>query len=190
MDFEQVIFSRHSTRDFLEKDIPEDILAKIIEAGRSAPSFQNKQCWRYIICLDREIIKKLALESGLIGKVNFFLKQAPLVIVACADPARSGIMNDQDYYLVDTAISFQQMMLTAWNFGIGSCWLAAFDEKKIKDILTIPADIRVVAMSPFGYPREKKAFYSKAISFFAGSKKRLRVNEIVFQNKWGQQEEL
>ncbi|KQC05974.1 MAG: hypothetical protein APR54_01925, partial [Candidatus Cloacimonas sp. SDB] len=168
MDFEQVIFSRHSTRDFLDQNIPEDILAKIIEAGRIAPSFQNKQCWRYVICRDRGIIKKLALDSGLIGKVNFFVNHAPLVIVACADPARSGKMNDQEYYLVDTAISFQQMMLTAWNFGIGSCWLAAFNERKVKDILTIPADIRVVAMSPFGYPREKKAFYSKAISFFAG----------------------
>lgn len=184
MDLEQVIASRYSVRDFLSQEIPEDILNRIIEAGRVAPSFQNRQCWRYIICRDREVIKQLANGSGLLSKVNLFIKKAPVIIVACADPSDSGRVNNMDYYLVDTAISFQQMMLVAWNYGIGSCWLAAFNEQKVKAILQVPERIKVVAMSPFGYPKEKKSVYSKAVSLFAGSKKRKQINKIYSYNKW------
>ncbi|NQT65139.1 MAG: nitroreductase family protein, partial [FCB group bacterium] len=108
-----------------------------------------------------------------------------VVIVACADPAKSGTMNNQNYYLVDTAIAFQQMMLSAWNHGIGSCWLAAFNEQKVRDILKIPDNIRVVALSPFGYPKEKKTFYDNAVKVFAQSKKRLDLNKIMMWDKWG-----
>jgi len=92
-------------------------------------------------------------------------------------------LNSQNYYLVDVAIAFQQMMLAAWNLGIGSCWLAAFDEKKVKSILKIPDNIRVVAMSPFGYPKDNPNLYAKAVKTFAGSKKRLNLEKIV---KWGE----
>jgi len=184
MEFEEVVATRRSIRDFQDKAIPSEILDKIVEAGRIAPSFQNRQCWRYVICRDKEVIRKLALQSGLIGKVNYFIKNAPLVVVACADPGDSGKVNDQSYYLVDTAISFQQMMLTAWNFGIGSCWLAAFNENSVRKILQIPEKIKIVALSPFGYPREKKSVYSKFLTTFAGSRKRLETEKIISNNKW------
>ncbi len=184
MDFEQVISTRHSVRDFLDKDIPDDLLSRIIEAGRLAPSFQNRQCWRYVICRDKEIINRLAKESGLLGKVNLFIRKAPVIIVACADPADSGRVNGMDYFLVDVATSFQQMMLTAWNYGIGSCWLAAFNEKKVRDILAVPEKIKIIAMSPFGYPKEKKSIYTKVVSFFAGSKNRKESDKITCSNKW------
>ena len=119
MEFEDVILSRRSVRSFNDKKIPSDILGKILNAGRLAPSSQNKQCWRFIVVFDEEIKKKLALKSGFISKVNFFIKNAPVIIVTCADSSRSVYLNNQNYYLVDTAIAFQQMMLTAWNYGIG-----------------------------------------------------------------------
>ncbi|MCK4311718.1 MAG: nitroreductase family protein [Candidatus Cloacimonetes bacterium] len=178
------MLSRRSIRSFTEKEISSDILEKILEAGRVAPSSQNKQCWRFIVVQNEEIRKKLALKSGFIGKVNFFIKNAPVIIVACAEPSRSVHLNEQDYYLVDTAIAFQQMMLTAWNYGIGSCWLAAFNEKNVKEILGIPVKIRVVAMSPFGYPKAKGSLYDKALKTLAGSKKRLYLEKIVCYNKW------
>ena len=149
-----------------------------------APSFQNRQCWRFIVVRDKKVRRELALKSGIIGKVNFFVKDAPVIIVACADPRKSGTMNGQKYYLVDTAIAFQQMMLTAWNFGIGSCWLAAFNEKNVRKILDIPENIRVVSLSPFGYPKEKESVYAKAVSTFAGSKKRLPLKKIVSFDRW------
>jgi len=162
MDFNDVIISRKSIRSFDNKPIPDEVLKDMFTSAQLAPSFQNRQCWRYIVVKDAEKRRELALKSGLVSKINFFIKDAPVIIVACADTGKSGTMNDQDYYLVDVAISFQQMMLTAWNHGVGSCWLAAFNEKIIRRILDIPEKIRVVALSPFGYPQNKDSLYSKA----------------------------
>ena len=184
MDFNEVILSRKSIRSFCDNQIPDEILQEILEAARLAPSFQNRQCWRYVVVKDKAKIHDLALKSGFVGKINFFIKGAPVIIVACADTGKSGTMNKQDYYLVDVAISFQQMMLAAWNLGIGSCWLAAFNEDSVKKILEIPEKIRVVAMSPFGYPKDKASLYSKAVKTFAGSKKRIDLNKMVMWDIW------
>jgi len=186
VEFNEVIISRKSVRSFQDKEISEDILNNMMEAARLSPSFQNKQCWRFVVVREKNVIKELALKSGLVSKVNFFIKDAPVVIVACADPAKSGTMNDQNYYLVDTAIAFQQMMLAAWNEGVGSCWLAAFNEQRVREILNIPQNIRIVALSPFGYPKEKKTVYEKALKVFAGSKKRLDLDKIIMWEKWGE----
>jgi len=183
MECTEVIFNRYSCREYLDKMIDEDILSKILEAGRQAPSAQNKQPWRYLLIQDKDIIKKIAFHS-VVGVVNFFIGKAPLVVIACADTRKALKFNQQDYYLVDVAISFHQMMLTAWDFGIGSCWLAAFNEKALKEMLEIPDYVRIVGMSPFGYPKDKKTFYSKAVSFFAQSKKRHDLSEICCFNKW------
>ncbi len=75
-------------------------------------------------------------------------------------------------------------MLTAWDRGIGTCWLAAFNEKKVKKILDIPKDIRVVAISPFGYPKKKKNIYGKAVKLFANSKNRKDIEEILKWETW------
>ena len=149
-----------------------------------APSTQNRQCWRFIVVRDQEIIRRLAFKSGFIGAINFFLKDVPLIIVACADPARSVRLNNQEYYLVDTSIAFQQIMLAALDFGIGSCWLAAFNENAVRKILEIPDRIRVVAMSPFGYPKDRENFYGKLVKSFAGSDRRLPLEKIVCHEKW------
>lgn len=182
MEFLEVIKTRKSIRDFSSKSIPEEILQEILEAGRIAPSFQNRQCWHFIVITEPKLRKQLALHNGLIGKVNFFIKDAPVIIVACANPSQSGTLNQQNYYLVDVAIAFQQMMLTAWNFGIGSCWLAAFSEKKVKKILALPANFRIVAISPFGYPNKKEHLYSKAVKTIARSKRRKDIEKIVSYN--------
>ncbi len=184
MEFKDVIMSRRSVRNYRSDYIPDDVFQLILEAGRNAPSFQNKQCWRFIVLNDREFIKRFSSNIGLIGKINFFIKNAPVIIVACAEAKKSGTVNKQDYYLVDTSIAFHQMMLTAWNYGIGSCWMAAFDEKKVKKILSVPEEIRVVALSPFGYPKEKESVYGKTLKFFAGSKSRKELERIVCYNKW------
>ena len=184
MNVYEAILSRKSIRSYDTKQLEDDKLDKILEAGRLAPSWQNKQCWQYVVVKDKDTIGKLALKSGLISKSNFFIKDAPVVIVACANPNDSGHLNGQDYYLVDVAISFQQMMLAAWEMGIGSCWLGAFNDKKVQEILGIPEKLKVVALSPFGYPKDKDSLYAKAIKTFAGSKKRKDIEKIVHWEKW------
>jgi nitroreductase len=184
MELHEIILSRHSVRDFSEQQIEPEKLEIILQSGRMAPSAQNKQCWRYIVLQDKDNIKNFARHIGFLGTVNFFIAKAPLIIVACADPRRSAKINGQDYYLVDTAISFQQMMLSALSLGIGSCWLAAFNENSVRSFLNVPSNIRVVGISPFGYPKDKKSLYSKALKTFAGSNTRLDKNKIISWEKW------
>ena len=179
MDTKELIFGRHSVRNFLPDPVPQEILDDILEAGRLAPSAQNKQPWRYLVFQGNDSIQKLVQNCGLVVLSIFFIRKAPCVIIACADTKANLKMNGQDYYLVDTAISFHQMMLMARSHGIGSCWLAAFSEKKLRSYLKIPDTWRVVAMSPFGYPAEKKSTYTKLVSSFAGSDSRKPIAEIV-----------
>lgn len=182
MNIYELISARKSVRDFLPEPIPEDILNNIMEAGRLAPSAQNRQPWRYLIYTDPNRIQQIAKHCGLIGLSNFFIKKAPCLVVACADTKSNIRINNQDYYLVDTAISLHQMVLTAWEYGIGSCWLAAFSEKKLRAYLDLPKSWKVVALCPFGYPADK-SMYSKMLSGFAGSHDRLARNKIYTMNK-------
>ncbi|MDZ4121144.1 MAG: nitroreductase family protein, partial [Candidatus Cloacimonadaceae bacterium] len=152
---------------------------EILEAGRWAPSAQNRQPWRFIVITGRDKIKELSVNCGLIGLANFFIRSAPCVIIACADTRKSIRINNQDYYLVDTAIAFQQMMLAAWERGIGSCWLAAFSEKVMHKWLDLPKTWRIVALSPFGYPADKKTLHARLASSFANSKDRLPLQDTV-----------
>ncbi|HNX02897.1 MAG TPA: nitroreductase family protein [Candidatus Cloacimonas sp.] len=179
MDAQELIFDRHSVRDFLPEPIAMEILSDILQAGRLAPSTQNRQPWRYIVFTENAKIRKLAVNCGLIGLSNFFIRQAPCLIIACADLKDNININGQDYYLVDTAISFHQLLLYARSYGIESCWLAAFSEKKLRNYLQLPTQWKIVAMAPLGYPKEKKGFYSKTISGLAKSSQRKPLEEIV-----------
>ncbi len=179
MELKHIIASRRSIRNFKPDPIPNEILQEILEAGRMAPSAQNRQPWRYIVFTKSEDIKELAKKTGLIGMSNFFIKEAPCVIIACAETKKNLRVNGQDYYLVDTAISFQQMILSAWAHGIGSCWLAAFSEKTLAKYLKLPKSWRIVALSPFGYPKEEKTMYTKMVSSFAKSTERQALEDMV-----------
>jgi len=81
--------------------------------------------------------------------------QAPIIIVGCADPTKSGNKEGKKYYLLDMGISMEHLMLAATEQGLGTCWIGAgFDETVVKEALTIPEEIRVVAITPLGYPNE------------------------------------
>ena len=177
MEYSELIKLRHSCRNYSKAPIAPEILDEILEAGRIAPSAQNRQPWRYIVVTNNELIKKIALHS-IVSLPNLFIKEAPVLILACGDVKSSLKFNKQDYYLVDVAISFQQMMLAGWNHGIGSCWIAAFDETSLKKLIDLPDHYRIVGLSPFGYPKSKN-LYSRLISLVAGSKNRKPINEIV-----------
>lgn len=179
MDFKETVFTRKSIRSFLEKEIPQEALNNMLEAARLAPSTQNRQPWRFIVIQNPDKIKQMSVNCGLIGLANFFVRSAPCVIIACADTDKDIKINGQDYYLVDTAIAFHQLILTAWSYGIGSCWLGAFSEKKLKAWLDLPQSWRIVALSPFGYPAVKQSIYAKVVKTVAGSNNRLPIEQIV-----------
>ena len=177
-DIIETIKNRYSVRDFLPDPLPQEVIDDMIEAARLAPSAQNRQPWRYVIITEPEKIKELVKHTGLIGLSNYFIKDAPCLVIACADVKKNLKLNQKDYYLVDVAISFHQMILAAWAHGVGSCWLAAFNEEKLAKYLGLPKNYRIVAMSPFGYPKGSKTLYSKALNVFSGSDRRLKREEI------------
>jgi len=146
----EAIKKRQSVRSYQDKEIPEEMLQQILEAGRLAPSAKNNQPWKFIIVKDNNLKKKLISAC----KNQGFVGEASVVIVGCAiNPSYE--MGSGDYsYSVDLAIALDHMSLQAAALGLGTCWIGAFYQDKVKDILGIPEDIRVVALMPLGFPKE------------------------------------
>ena len=172
-----VVAARKSVRGYEGKSVEEEKLSKVLEAARLAPSWANKQCCRYIVVKDKATIKEL---SGSFG----WLKQTPVIVVACADPKDSGDRDGMKYFLVDVGISMQQLVLAATALELGTCWIGAFDETKVKEALEVPENIKVVAMTPLGYPSDKEGVGSKLLKTAIGSGKRKPLEEIVRHEKW------
>ncbi|GFO56924.1 hypothetical protein GMSM_39310 [Geomonas sp. Red276] len=99
---------------------------------------------------------------------------APCLIVVCADPAESGVENGIEYYIADTAIAFEHLCLAAKELGLGTCWMGWFDEERIKQALGIPAGIRVIGITPLGYPEQEPK-----------QRPRKELREIAFAETWG-----
>lgn len=147
MSFLDLILSRRSIRKYKPKDIPEDILKLILEAGRQAPSAANRHPIRFVVV--KEFDKKKKLSTALF---NRFVKNSPVIIVGCADE-KSTLTGK--WAVVDTAIAMENMVIAAWSLGIGSCWIGAFNEGDVKKVLNIPDKWKVVALVTLGYPAEQ-----------------------------------
>ena len=153
MDVFQAVKERRSIRNFLRKDIPEDVLSKLIDALRWAPSAGNLQSRKFFFIRD-EITKKQIAVAAL---NQDFLSAAPVVIVGCADSSigiRYGRRGIELYSIQDVAVSVMAMMLVAFESGLGTCWVGAFKEAEVSKILTLPENLRPVAIIPVGYPEK------------------------------------
>ena len=150
MNVSEAVLSRRSVRSYKEKQIPEECLHKVIESARMAPSARNKQDWKFVIVQDEE--KKDELHEAANGQK--FVKEAPTVVVGVAtkpeDEMKSGIPTS----IVDVTIAMDHMTLKATEEGLGTCWVGAFDQEEVKNILNIPDGCKVVALLPIGYPEE------------------------------------
>ncbi|MGD1060022.1 MAG: nitroreductase family protein [Methanomassiliicoccales archaeon] len=172
--------ARHSVRTYTDQPVEEEQLTAALEAARLAPSAHNSQPWRYIVVKDKTMREKIADA----GRLNAWVKDAPVLIVACADPKDDADNNGMDYYMLDVGISMEHLVLRATELGLGTCWLAAYDEAKVRTALGIPENIRVVAMTPLGHPAEKPGLGDSLRRTFAGSKNRKSMEEIVRNEKW------
>jgi nitroreductase len=127
---------------------------KLIDAARWAPSAGNIQPWEFVIVRKPEIKRRL-VEAAL---NQVFIEEAPVVIVVCANKVRSsqgyGVRGENLYCIQDTAAAIQNIQLTAYSLGLGTCWVGAFREERAREILKIPRGIRPVAIVPIGYPAE------------------------------------
>ncbi len=163
MSLIDIVLSRRSVRRYEKQDIPKDVLDKILEAGRQAPSAGNMQPWHFIVLTDYDIKEKLSH-----GRWNTFVKDSPVTIVGCASTGVFG----RRWPIIDISIALQNMVIAAWALGIGSCWIGDFKEEEVKRLLNIPEDWKIIALVTFGYPAEKP-----------GSRPKKPIDEIVSYNK-------
>jgi nitroreductase len=154
MNILDTIKTRRSVREFKDQEIPESAIDVLIEALRWAPSAGNLQSRKFYFVLNEELRSKLA-QAGLRHDYVSFIARAPLVIVACADlriGSRYAERGTDLYCIQDTAASVQNLLLAAHDQGLGTCWVGAFKEDKVKEILEMPDYLRPVVLVPVGYP--------------------------------------
>jgi nitroreductase len=160
MDVFAAIKQRRSVRAYKPAQVEEEKLKNVLEAARLAPSASNRQDWNFVIVRKKETKKKLARAA--FGQS--FIGEAPVVIVACGTEPEAIMACGQPTSTVDVSIACAFMMLEAYEQGLGTCWIGAFNEDEVKKILKIPDPVRVVAVIPLGYPdegpsqRERKDF--------------------------------
>jgi len=169
MDFFDAVTNRYSVRAYLDRPVDDEVLNKIIDAARLAPSASNRQEWRFIAVRDPEKRKKLAE----IAHNQSFLAQAPVILAACAVTDGHEMSCGQLCYPIDVAIALEHIALAATAQGLGTCWIGAFDERAAKTLLGVPPDVRIVQLMPLGFPADK-----------ARAKTRMRLDEILMTDKW------
>ncbi|MDP3103409.1 MAG: nitroreductase family protein [Candidatus Methanoperedens sp.] len=169
MDVSKAIRSRRSIRAYDPGEVEEEKLLRILESGRLSPSAGNRQERRFIVVRDarkRELLSEAA-------KNQEFVAEAPVVIAACSVETEYVMACGQLAYPIDTAIAVDHMTLQAVEDGLGTCWIGAFDEKKVKEILNIPDNVRVVQLLTLGYPSDAP-----------DPRPRKSLDEIVMWEKW------
>jgi len=142
------IMKRRSIRTYNEKSVEEDKLARILEAGRLAPTARNSQDWRILVVSDPEKIKTLIDQAS---PRQTFLKQAPIILAACALNPDYIMRCGHPAYLIDLAIVLDHIALQAVHEGLGTCWIGSFDEAKAKTVLNVPAAVRIIELMSLGH---------------------------------------
>ncbi len=146
-DVFEVIRKRRSVRNFQDKEIPMEKILKVLDAARWAPSAKNSQPWDFIVVRDPEKKRKLA-EMAPFGK---FIERAPVLIVVVTDPKKSPT------HIIDGACAVENMFLAAQALGLGTCWVDIFDQRRAKELLSIPEHKYILTVVPLGYPAGEPA---------------------------------
>jgi len=143
------ILDRRSIREYSQKAVEPEKLARILEAARMAPTARNQQDWKLILVKKPDIKDKL-VESA--SPQQQFLKGAPIIIAACAVKPTYVMRCGHPAFLIDLAIVLEHVALQAVREGLGTCWIGSFDEKRAKLVLGIPQEVRIVELMSLGYP--------------------------------------
>jgi len=165
MDVREVIQARRSIRKYKDKPIPPDTIETILEMARLAPSASNRQPWEFIVVQDRSNRKKIAECC----KYGSFLSECSAIIVGCGDTQVTS-----KWFALDTFISMEHIALAAVEEGLGTCWIGAFDEPEIRELLEIPENLKIVALMALGVPNESPE-----------PKSRKTLSEFISYEAWG-----
>lgn len=178
MNVLEAIRNRRSVRSYSSRAMPADVLERMRQALRSAPSANNQQPWHFIFVVDAELRRKLAQ----VANGQTWMADAPVTVVACglseqAYKKMGGRGNSAD---IDVAIAVDHLTLAAVAEGLATCWIGAFNEEQAKRLLEVPAQVKIVTMTPLGYPA------SPGLNYPLDEAKRKGAAEIFSTDRYGQ----
>jgi nitroreductase len=165
MDVFEAVRTILAVRRYQDRPVPEDVLHRIVEAGRLTASSMNMQPWHFIVVQDRDTLRRL----GALAPTGPYIAQAPLAIVVAIDKTRFAVS--------DASRAIQSMLLTAWAEGVGSNWVGFGGLEDVKALLNIPAELDLLAILPFGYPVDAVG---------RGKKQRKPLGEVAHRERYGQ----
>lgn len=165
MDVFDAVRTVLAVRRYQERPIPEDLIGRIVEAGRLTASGSNGQPWHFVVVTQRETLQRLgrAVTSG------SYVAEAPVAIVVAVE-------RESRFAVSDASRAIQSMVLTAWDAGIGSNWTGFTGMDQVRSILDIPDEYDAIAVLPFGYPAEER---------HAGRKNRRSLSEVASRERFG-----
>jgi nitroreductase len=173
MTVQEAIMARSSVHRYKPDPVPKNVLQRILKMASHAPSWGNRQCWRFIV-VDDPTNKAFISKETADPRLAQACEEAPCLIVLCAVPSESLSDNGIDYYVFDAALAMENLVLAAATEGLGTCILGSYHEGKIKRLLGVPKAVRVVAITPLGYPAETPVPTS-----------RKPLSEQTYRNGWG-----
>ncbi len=167
----ECISKRKSVRSYTKKQVPKEVLEKVLDAALLAPSAGDIHPYRIVVVTDEEKIRRIA-EAAL---NQVFIAQAPVVIVylvSIEEASAYGRRGVELYSLLDVGASMENLMLAATSLGLSTCWVGAFDEKRVEEIVKAPKGYRAVSITPLGYsdhvpraipppPKSEKVYYDE-----------------------------
>ena len=190
MDVMEAIKGRRSIRKYRAEPVSEEALQTVLEAARLAPSWANTQCSRLVVVRDTETKSKLAdtlkgMRAGRSNPATEAVRNAPVVIAACAERGLSGYYKDESgqsvvstdkgesWFMFDVALAMQNVTLAAQALGLGTVHTGLLDAAQAARILGVPENVVVVELVPLGWPDEEPA-----------ARPRKEINEFVFFEKY------
>jgi nitroreductase len=181
MDFYEVIKKRQSVRIFNTDTIPGDVLNRILEAFRAAPSWANTQPWELVLVTDEKIKEQLQKTLSTKNPASAAVTDAPLVVCPIGITGVSGFYHGNaltgrgDWMMFDLGIATEHLALAAAAEGLGTVHVGAFDYQKAGEILNLPQDRTVIELVPLGFP----AYAPRQVP-------RKPLEEFLFKNQYGQ----
>lgn len=170
METLEAINQRRSIRKYLDKPVEFEKITTIIDAARKAPSAGNLQDWNFIIVIEKDLIRQVATYCA----EQYWVQTAPAVIIVCGLPEKHemyyGLRGKRLYNVQDCAAAIQNILLSATDLGLGTCWIGIFEEEKLRALFAIPPDVRPQAVITLGYsddtPQDRSLIPIENITFF------------------------
>jgi nitroreductase len=182
METLETIGKRASLKSRLSaREVEQEKITKILDAARFAPSARNTQPWRFIVVRGKENVENVVTKAFF--GFNQVVKEAPVLIIASANPSDDDIHEGREYYLFDVGLAVENMLLAATDLGLVTHPMTAVNEDELRRVLHIPDEVRFVVATPLAYPTGGS--YDEAARERLGQRTRKSLKEVAYSNVWG-----